>query len=220
MVVIKKPGTHNENEKKEPKVDRAERVSNTNLHDNEGTVSEGAVVEKETTIDDQTNEKQSSSELEPVGSRIKGWEETLAAKRSPRTVRTLDPKSISWRVHEVIADYAEQPNLEYLPTIINYQLKSEHGLTDSDISSYYYAKKKSGYLENRELSLKEYEKLEKSVRVWWTTDFFWDVYEATKKRIANEQAKKYSDADEGEVAENSDNTEGAIEDVSNHFDEP
>ncbi|OJG84600.1 hypothetical protein RV13_GL001722 [Enterococcus raffinosus] len=116
----------------------------------------------------------------------------MVAKTSPRSVRTLNPKSISWRVHEVIANYAEQPNLEYLPTIINDQLKSEHGLTDSDISSYYYAKKKSGYLDNRELSPKESEKMKKSVRVWWTTDLFWDVYEATKERIASEKTKQSS----------------------------
>jgi len=79
-----------------------------------------------------------------------------------------------------------------LPTIINDQLKSEHGLTDSDISSYYYAKKKSGYLDNRELSPKESEKMKKSVRVWWTTNLFWEAYEATKERIANEQAKQSS----------------------------
>lgn len=43
--------------------------------------------------------------------------------------------------------------------------------------------------------------MKKSIRVWWTTDLFWDVYEATKKRIAEEQAKKSSAI--GEVGEDS-----------------
>lgn len=185
MVVIKKPGMHNEDKQPEFKADIAKSLSDANIQGNEDTVSDIPVVKKETPIDNQ-------SSSDTIGAKIKGWEETMAAKTSPRTVRTLNPNSISWRVHEVIANYAEQPNLEYLPTIINDHLKSEHGLTDSDISSYYYAKKKSGYLDNRELSPKESEKMKKSVRVWWTTDLFWDVYEATKERIASEQTKQSS----------------------------
>ncbi|MFR3683783.1 MAG: hypothetical protein ACLTXM_01920 [Enterococcus sp.] len=185
MVVIKKPGMFNEDKQPEFKTDIAKSLSDVNIQGNEDTVSDIPVVKKETPIDNQ-------SSSDTVGAKIKGWEETMVAKTSPRSVRTLNPKSISWRVHEVIANYAEQPNLEYLPTIINDQLKSEHGLTDSDISSYYYAKKKSGYLDNRELSPKESEKMKKSVRVWWTTDLFWDVYEATKERIASEQTKQSS----------------------------
>ncbi|MCB6918897.1 hypothetical protein ACO0KD_08290 [Enterococcus avium] len=34
--------------------------------------------------------------------------------------------------------------------------------------------------------------MKKSVRVWWTTNLFWEAYEATKERIANEQAKQSS----------------------------
>lgn len=185
MVVIKKPGMFNEDKQPEFKTDIAKSLSDANIQGNEDTVSDIPVVKKETPIDNQ-------SSSDTVGAKIKGWEETMVAKTSPRSVRTLNPKSISWRVHEVIANYAEQPNLEYLPTIINDQLKSEHGLTDSDISSYYYAKKKSGYLDNRELSPKESEKMKKSVRVWWTTDLFWDVYEATKERIASEKTKQSS----------------------------
>lgn len=185
MVVIKKPGMFNEDKQPEFKTDIAKSLSDVNIQGNEDTVSDIPVVKKETPIDNQ-------SSSDTVGAKIKGWEETMVAKTSPRSVRTLNPKSISWRIHEVIANYAEQPNLEYLPTIINDQLKSEHGLTDSDISSYYYAKKKSGYLDNRELSPKESEKMKKSVRVWWTTDLFWDVYEATKERIASEQTKQSS----------------------------
>lgn len=185
MVVIKKPGMFNEDKQSEIKTDIAKSLSDANIQGNEDTVNDIPVVKKETSIDNQ-------SSSDTIGAKIKGWEETMAAKTSPRTVRTLNPNSISWRVHEVIANYAEQPNLEYLPTIINDQLKNEHGLTDSDISSYYYAKKKSGYLDNRELSPKESEKMKKSVRVWWTTDLFWDVYEATKERIASEQTKKSS----------------------------
>jgi hypothetical protein len=185
MVVIKKPGMFNEDKQPEFKTDIAKSLSDVNIQGNEDTVSDIPVVKKETPIDNQ-------SSSDTVGAKIKGWEETMVAKTSPRSVRTLNPKSISWRVHEVIANYAEQPNLEYLPTIINDQLKSEHGLTDSDISSYYYAKKKSGYLDNRELSPKESEKMKKSVRVWWTTDLFWDVYEATKERIASEKTKQSS----------------------------
>lgn len=185
MVVIKKPGMHNEDKQPEFKADIAKSLSDANIQGNEDTVSDIPVVKKETPIDNQ-------SSSDTIGAKIKGWEETMAAKTSPRTVRTLNPNSISWRVHEVIANYAEQPNLEYLPTIINDHLKSEHGLTDSDISSYYYAKKKFGYLDNRELSPKESEKMKKSVRVWWTTDLFWDVYEATKERIASEQTKQSS----------------------------
>ncbi|MDY4025836.1 MAG: hypothetical protein SOZ13_12190 [Enterococcus avium] len=185
MAVIKKPGMFNEDKQPEFKTDIAKSLSDVNIQGNEDTVSDIPVVKKETPIDNQ-------SSSDTVGAKIKGWEETMVAKTSPRSVRTLNPKSISWRVHEVIANYAEQPNLEYLPTIINDQLKSEHGLTDSDISSYYYAKKKSGYLDNRELSPKESEKMKKSVRVWWTTDLFWDVYEATKERIASEQTKQSS----------------------------
>lgn len=185
MVVIKKPGMHNEDKQPEFKADIAKSLSDANIQGNEDTVSDIPVVKKETPIDNH-------SSSDTIEAKIKGWEETMAAKTSPRTVRTLNPNSISWRVHEVITNYAEQPNLEYLPTIINDQLKNEHGLTDSDISSYYYAKKKSGYLDNRELSPKESEKMKKSVRVWWTTDLFWDVYEATKERIANEQAKQSS----------------------------
>ena len=185
MVVIKKPGMFNEDKQPEFKTDIAKSLSDVNIQGNEDTVSDIPVVKKETPIDNQ-------SSSDTLGAKIKGWEETMVAKTSPRSVRTLNPKSISWRVHEVIANYAEQPNLEYLPTIINDQLKSEHGLTDSDISSYYYAKKKSGYLDNRELSPKESEKMKKSVRVWWTTDLFWDVYEATKERIASEKTKQSS----------------------------
>ena len=185
MVVIKKPGMFNEDKQPEFKTDIAKSLSDVNIQGNEDTVSDIPVVKKQTPIDNQ-------SSSDTVGAKIKGWEETMVAKTSPRSVRTLNPKSISWRVHEVIANYAEQPNLEYLPTIINDQLKSEHGLTDSDISSYYYAKKKSGYLDNRELSPKESEKMKKSVRVWWTTDLFWDVYEATKERIASEKTKQSS----------------------------
>ncbi|MDU5509811.1 hypothetical protein [Enterococcus gilvus] len=132
------------------------------------------------------------SSSDTIGAKIKGWEETMAAKKSPRAVRSLNPNSISWCVHEKIANYAKQPNLEYLPTIINDQLKSEHGLTDTDISSYYYSKKISGYLDNRELTPEEYEKMKKPIRVWWTTDLFWDIYEATKERIASEQTKQSS----------------------------
>ncbi|MGM0111988.1 hypothetical protein [Enterococcus sp. DIV0187] len=185
MVVIKKPGMFNEDKQSEIKTDIAKSLSDANIQGNEDTVNDIPVVKKETPIDNQ-------SSSDTIGAKIKGWEETMAAKTSPRTVRTLNPNSISWRVHEVIANYAEQPNLEYLPTIINDQLKNEHGLTDSDISSYYYAKKKSGYLDNRELSPKESEKMKKPVRVWWTTDLFWDVYEATKERIASEQTKQTS----------------------------
>ncbi len=194
MVVIKKPGMFNEDKQPEFKTDIAKSLSDANIQGNEDTVSDIPVVKKETPIDNQ-------SSSDTIGAKIKGWEETMAAKKSPRAVRSLNPNSISWRVHEKIANYAKQPNLEYLPTIINDQLKSEHGLTDSDISSYYYAKKKSGYLDNRELSPKESEKMKKSIRVWWTTDLFWDVYEATKKRIAEEQAKKSSAI--GEVGEDS-----------------
>ena len=216
MVVIKKPGMQNEDKQLEFKADIAKSHSDANIQDNEDRVNDIPVVEKKT-IDNKSNDNQPSSDA--VGSKIKGWEETMAAKTSPRTVRSLNPNSISWYVHKAIANYVKQPNLEYLSTIINNQLRSEHGLTDSDISSYYYAKKKSGYLENRELTPEESEKMKKSVRIWWTTSLFWEAYEATKKRITNEQAKKYSDADEDEVAEKSDNTEGTVEDVSNHFDE-
>lgn len=185
MVVIKKPGMFNEDKQPEFKTDIAKSPSDANIQGKKDTVNDIPAEKKETPIDNQ-------SSSDTIGAKIKGWEETMVAKTSPRTVRTLNPKSISWRAHEAIANYAEQPNLEYLPTIIKDQLKSEHGLTDSDISSYYYAKKKSGYLDNRELSPKESEKMKKSVRVWWTTDLFWDVYEATKERIANEQVKQLS----------------------------
>lgn len=106
MVVIKKPGMHNEDKQPEFKADIAKSLSDANIQGNEDTVSDIPVVKKETPIDNQ-------SSSDTIGAKIKGWEETMAAKTSPRTVRTLNPNSISWRVHEVIANYAEQPNLEY-----------------------------------------------------------------------------------------------------------
>lgn len=217
MVVIKKPGMHNDNEKTEPKVDIAESVSNANPYDNEGTVCDGAVVKKETTIADQPNGKHPSNGLEPVGSKIRGWEGAMAAKPATRKIRALKPDSVSWIVHKAIADYVGKPEQEFVPIEINNLLKSEHNLKDSDISSYYYAKKISGYLDNRELTPEEYEKMKKPIRVWWTTNLFWEAYEATKKRIAEEQANKPSVI--GEVVEDSENTERVVEDVSNHFDE-
>ncbi|MGJ0918378.1 hypothetical protein ACR77M_22080 [Enterococcus avium] len=217
MVVIRKSGAHNEIKESEIVAYIAENVSKSNTEDNEATVSEGAVVEKDTITDTRTNVEQPSSGLEPVGSRIKGWEETLAAKPIARKMRTLKPDSVSWIVHKAIADYVGKPEQEFVPIEINNLLKSEHNLKDSDISSYYYAKKKSGYLDNRELTPEESEKMKKPVRVWWTTEQFWEVHEATKKRIAEEQAKKSSVI--GEVVEDSENTERVVEDVSNHFDE-
>lgn len=217
MVVIRKSGAHNEIKESEIVAYIAENVSKSNTEDNEATVSEGAVVEKDTIMDTRTKVEQPSSGLEPVGSKIRGWEGAMAAKPTTRKIRTLKPDSVSWIVHKAIADYVGKAEQEFVPIEINNLLKSEHNLKDSDISSYYFAKKKSGYLDNRELTPEEYEKIKKPIRVWWTTNLFWEAYEATKKRIAEEQAKKSSAI--GEVVEESENTERVEEDVSNHFDE-
>ena len=90
MVVIKKPGMQTESKESSFKAGVAENLNDVSGNGTEDTVSGDS-----------------------VGSKIKGWEETMSAKTSPRTVRTLNPNSTSWRVHEVIANYAEQPNLEY-----------------------------------------------------------------------------------------------------------
>ncbi|WP_270716731.1 hypothetical protein [Enterococcus raffinosus] len=217
MVVIKKPGMFNEDKQPEVKTDIAKSLSDENIQGNEGTVSDIPVVKKETPIEDQPNGKQPSNGLEPVGSKIRGWEGAMAAKPATRKIRTLKPDSVSWIVHKAIADYVGKAEQEFVPIEINNLLKSEHNLKDSDISSYYFAKKKSGYLDNRELTPEEYEKIKKPIRVWWTTNLFWEAYEATKKRIAEEQAKKSSAM--GEVVEEWENTERVEEDVSNHFDE-
>ena len=111
MVVIKKPGMQTESKESSFKAGVAENLNDVSGNGTEDTVSDGPVIEKEKAIDDQTNDKQPPGDS--VGSKIKGWEETMSAKTSPRTVRTLNPNSTSWRVHEVIANYAEQPNLEY-----------------------------------------------------------------------------------------------------------
>lgn len=113
-------------------------------------------------------------------------------KRRKKRITPINPNSKVSKVILAIGETVEKGQ-EFITSPINYALKDQ-GFRDCDISGQLYALKKSGVLVNRYPETEEeVERLGANLRIWTTTDAFWDRYEQINAAINNSSDFKGED---------------------------
>ena len=133
----------------------------------------------EPTLEDQSivlEEKQSMPEQPVVTNKILGLDTTKKVKKKVKASKKINPQSKSFLTDTVIAETVKEVGVEFLTSVISKKLKQEHGFVSSDISGQLYAKVQAGYLKNRKPTEQEAEHIGQGVRIWTTTEKFWDRY--------------------------------------------